>query len=121
MAKDTSTSPKASSTRADLENSVKQMIMFSIGLEFGEKDELIRKLQSLTEAQLRALEQVFEKEHQQKETLLADFFAKNPELLPEFERFSKNHVHSIYSGVEREEKKEEEQKIGELLQSSFQE
>lgn len=109
----------AAVNRADLEVQVRQQVLLSISLNFEEKGDVIKKLPSLSEAQLNQLHQVFVNESKQKETLLGDFFAKNPELFPEFERFSQNHVNRIYHEVEEGEKAAEEQRKQELLQTSF--
>ncbi|MDP2691788.1 MAG: hypothetical protein Q8O95_05300 [bacterium] len=106
-------------TREDLEKTVKQLIMLSIGLEFEEKDKLIRKLPSLTGEQLGQLKLAFDEENERKDQMLSDFFGKNPELFPEFERFSKDHVNSIFRNVEKGELVEEQQKMEKLLQSDF--
>lgn len=105
--------------RADLEGQVRQQVLLSISLNFEEKGDLIKKLPTLSESQLNQLHQVFLNESQKKEEMLGDFFAKNPELFPEFERFSQNHVNRIYHEVEEGEKAAEEKRKEELLQTSF--
>jgi len=107
------------SPRADLEGEVRQRVLLSISLNFEEKGDLIKKLPTLTEAQLNQLHLVFLEESKKKEELLGDFFAKNPELFPEFERFSQNHVNGIYHEVEQGEKAAEVKRSEELLQVNF--
>lgn len=107
------------SSRAELEKTVKQQIMLSIGLKFEEKDQLLNKLPSLSEDQLSQLKNVFDQEQQRKEQMLSDFFAKNPKLFPDFERFSQKHVGSIYHAVETEEKSAEDKRAEELLHMTF--
>ena len=109
----------SSSTRTELEKDVKQQIMLSIGLKFEEKDKLLSKLPSLSQDQLQQLKNVFDQESQRKEQMLGDFFAKNPKLFPDFERFSQKHVGSIYHAVENEEKSAEEKRAEELLHMTF--
>jgi len=109
----------APTNRADLEGQVRQMVLLSISLNFEEKGDLIKKLPSLTEPQLNQLHQVFLDESKKKEEVLGDFFAKNPELFPEFERFSQNHVNGIYREVEEGEKDGEVKRSEELLQVNF--
>ena len=103
------------SSRAELEKTLKQQIMLSIGLKFEEKDQLLSKLPSLSEDKLSQLNNVFDQEQQRKEKMLSDFFARNPKLFPDFERFSKKHVGAIYLAVENEEKVTEEKRAEELL------
>jgi len=98
---------------------VKQQIMLSIGLSFEEKDKLIRKLPSLDDKKLAQLKAVFDEENKRKEEMLGDFFAKHPELYTEFERFSREHVDSIYDEVESGEEVAEEALIKKLLATSF--
>lgn len=107
------------STRAELERTVKQQIMLSIGLKFEEKDQLLNKLPSLGEDKLSQLKNVFDQEQQRKEKMLGDFFAKNPKLFPDFERFAQKHVGSIYHAVENEEKSAEDKRAEELLHMTF--
>ena len=107
------------SAREELEKNVKQLIMLSIGLKFEEKDDLIKKLPSLNEDQLKQLNSVFDQENKRKEEMLAEFFSQHPDLYPEFERFSKDHVSSIYRDVEEDEQTAEETKMQELLTTSF--
>jgi len=105
--------------REELQKNVKQQIMLSIGLNFEEKGELIEKLPSLSEDQLKQLSAVFDEENKRKEQLLGEFFSKHPDLYPEFERFSKDHVTKIYHNVEEDEKTSEESRMQELLTTSF--
>lgn len=109
----------APQTRAELEKIVKQQILLSIGLKFEEKDELMKKIPSLNETQLSQLKKVFDDESQRKEQMLNEFFAKNPELFPEYEHFAQKHISSIYHGVEMEEKATEERRSQELLTMNF--
>lgn len=106
-------------TRTELERTVKQQIMLSIGLKFEEKDQLLNKLPSLSDEQLSQLKNVFDQEQQRKEKMLSDFFAKNPKLFPDFERFSQKHVGTIYHAVENEEKSAENKRAEELLHMTF--
>ena len=111
--------PAPPSGSQELVKQVQQLIMLSIGLKFEEKDALIKKLPSLNDSQLTQLRGVFEEENTRKEEMLSDFFSKNPELYPEFERFSKDHVNAIYRDVEDGEKPNEASRMEELLQTSF--
>jgi len=104
-------------SRESLEKTVKQQIMLSIGLDFEKKDALLKKLKSLSEDQLMKLKDVFDEENKRKEKLLTDFFAKNPQLYPDYERFSREHVNSIYAEVERDEKDHENARLEEIIQS----
>lgn len=106
-------------SKAELEIQVRQQIMLSIGLKFEEKEKLLNKLPTLTEEQLNQLKKVFDDESQRKEQMLGDFFAKNPQLFPEFERFSQNHVNHIYQDVEEGEKSAEVKRSEELLQINY--
>lgn len=93
--------------------------MLSIGLKFEEKDQLIRRLPSLTDQQIQELHDVFNEETKRKQDMLTAFFNDHPELYPEFERFSKDHVSSIYRNVEEKEKGGEENRMQELLTATF--
>ncbi len=105
--------------RKTLEDNVRHQIMLSISLNFDEKGDLIKKLPSLSEPQLSQLNQVFLDESKKKEQMLSDFFAKNPALFPEFERFSQNHVNKIYHDVEEGEKTAEIKRSQDLLQVNY--
>ena len=105
----------APEARTELEKTVKQQILLSIGLPFDEKGDLIKKLPSLNEAQLIQLKKVFDDESQRKEKLLTDFFDKNPQLFPEYQHFAQQHVNSIYHDVEEGEKNTEQKRQEELL------
>lgn len=105
--------------RKSLEENVRHRVMLSISLSFEEKGDLIKKLPSLSDAQLNQLNQVFLEESKKKEEMLSEFFAKNPELFPEFERFSQHHVNQIYHDVEEGEKAAEIKRTTELLQVNF--
>ncbi|MDP3975357.1 MAG: hypothetical protein Q8P95_00395 [bacterium] len=109
----------ADASRNDLEREIKQMAMLSIGLKVEEKDQLIRTLPGLSDEQLSQLKSVFEQENQRKEKILSDFFSKNPQLFPEFERLTSQQVNSIYLEAETEEKAREEQRMQALLQAEF--
>lgn len=117
--KSSSTKNSTSSARDELQKAIKHQIMMSIGLEYEEKGELIQKLPTLSETQLKQLKEVFEEEEKKKEEILQDLFTKNPELYPEFEKFSKDHVNSIYHDVENEELVQEEKRMEEILQVTF--
>jgi hypothetical protein len=106
-------------SKAELEIQVRQQIMLSIGLKFEEKEKLLKKLPTLAEEQLHQLTKVFNDESQRKEQMLGDFFAKNPQLFPDFERFSQNHVNHIYHDVEEGEKSAEVKRSEELLQINY--
>ena len=106
-------------TREELTQQLKHLITLSIGLKFEQKGELIGRLESLSDAQLQQLVQVFEQEKARKEQLLSDFFQKNPQLYQEFERFSQHHVDQIYREVEEGELSQEQQQMENLLQTTF--
>lgn len=103
------------SANTELIKAVKQLILLSVGLNFEEKGKLITRLPQLSEAKLVKLKQVFEDENTRKQELLTDFFSKNPDLYVDFERFSKEHVDTIYHDVEQGELGVEEAKMEELL------
>lgn len=120
----TTTIPSASenqppSSNQELIKEVKQLILLSIGLKFEEKGALIMKLQSFSEEKLNRLKQVFEEENQRKQELLGKFFQEHPELYADFERFSKQHVDSIYEEVEQSELGAEETRMKQLLATTF--
>lgn len=120
----TTTIPSASenqppSSNQELIKEVKQLILLSIGLKFEEKGALIMKLQSFSEEKLNRLKQVFEEENQRKQELLGKFFQEHPELFADFERFSKQHVDSIYEEVEQSELGTEEERMKQLLATTF--
>jgi hypothetical protein len=124
MAKNTQTSSQQqSSTKAvvntELIKAVKQLILLSVGLKFEEKGKLITKLTEFSEEKLMKLKQVFEDENVRKQELLTDFFTKNPDLYADFERFSKEHVDTIYRDVEQGELGVEEAKMEELLTVNY--
>ena len=64
-------------SRQELEQVVKQQIMLSIGLEFQQKDELIRKLPTLRDDQLQQLKALFEQEEDKKKEMLTRFFEED--------------------------------------------
>lgn len=102
-----------------LQQQVKQAAMLSVGLSFEEKGKLVQKLPELNEEQLRKLLQLFEDEQAHKQKVLGQFFATHPQLYPEFERLSQQHVDTIYSEVEQDELAEEKAKMDQLLQVSY--
>jgi len=110
---------KVSPEREELQKTVKQQILMSIGLEFEEKGKLIQKLPELSDDKLHQLKVVFEEEDKKKKEILNDLFTKKPELYDEFEKISRNRVNSIYHNVEVGELDREEQKMEELLATNY--
>jgi len=117
---DSAVSPGTSNmSREDLQKTVKNQIMMSIGLEYEAKSVLIQKLPNLSDEQIQQLHEVFNEEVVRKEKILKDLFTKKPELYKEFEKFSHDHVNSIYRKVEDNEANQETQKLEELLQINY--
>lgn len=102
-----------------LTQQVQQQIALSIGLSPEEKNRLLESLPKLSEAQMTQLQQIFREEQDRKEKLLSDFFEKNPNLFPIYDRMTKQQVHGMYTHVEQHEKQSEEQRLEVLLSSSF--
>lgn len=117
--KEQKATPAKDPVNQELIKAVKQLILLSIGLKFEEKGKLITKLPQLSEEKLMKLKQVFEDENKRKQELLTEFFTEHPELYADFERFSKEHVDTIYRDVEQGEAGVEEAKMEELLAVSF--
>jgi hypothetical protein len=111
--------PAKTQANEELIKAVKQLILLSISLKFEEKGKLITRLPELSEEKLLKLKKVFEDENARKQELLTEFFTEHPELYADFERFSKEHVDTIYRDVEQGELGVEETKMEELLQVSF--
>lgn len=118
-ANSTQTTAKTNMSREELQKTVKNQIMMSIGLEYEAKGKLIQKLPSLSDEQIQQLHEVFNEEVQRKEQILNDLFTKKPELYQEFEKFSRDHVNSIYREVEDGELTQENQKMEELLNANY--
>ncbi len=100
-------------------NQVKQLIMLSIGLKFAEKNELLGKLGTMNDEQLNELKGIFEAEKSRKDHIMKDFFAKHPELFPEYERLAQGRVNKIYSEVEAGEQEWVDSRMAELEQADF--
>ncbi len=93
--------------------------MLSIGLKFEEKNQLLGKVAAMSEEQLTELKGIFEAEKQRKDEIMQDFFSKNPELFPEYERLAQGRVNKIYSEVEAGEQEWVDSRMAELEQADF--
>ena len=110
---------KTAPTREQQEKLVKQLIMLSMGLKYEEKEKLLSNIKTYSDEQLQQLQAVFDEENKRKQDMLSTFFEEYPDLYPEFERFSKDHVSGIYREVESDELQEDEQKMNQLLATTY--
>lgn len=103
----------------DLKQLVTQQISLSLGMSIESKNDLLAETPSLTENQLKRLQEVFEEEDKKKDELLHAFFAKNPDTYYEYQRFANERVNDIYAHVEHKEIEGEKARLEEIAKTDF--
>lgn len=89
----------------------------SLGVPLDEKKKLLQRLPELSSEKLKQLIALFAHEEERNQGLLHNFFQNHPELFSQYDHMSSNNVNAVFRSMEEKERKQELQRMREILES----